>query len=387
MKYLSDTSIINKTVLLRCDFNVPVKENVIQDDSKIIKSLDTINYLLDNNNKVIILSHFDRIKKEEDKEENSLMIVYKYLKKFLDLDFIPNPLNLEEVLNNSEKKCFLVENTRYTDLPEKLESKNDLKLAKYWSNFADIFVLDAFGSLHRVHSSTAGIGKFLPTYFGYLVESELRNLEVLINNQDEKSFVVIMGGAKVDDKIKIIESLLNKCDKLVLTGGILNSFLKVSGFNIGNSLASNDEEVLSRVNFILNNYKDKIFFTDRFIIKRDNIIKEIALNEIEDEDIIYDNITNLKDILKDAKLVFFNGTCGMYEDKMYKKGTLNLLNELSISSAKVIIGGGDTVSAVISLGYENKFNYLSSGGGATLEYVSYGKLKALEWIKENNVNN
>ena len=385
MNYLSENSFSNKRVLLRCDFNVPVKDGIITDDSKITRSLKTIKYLLDNDNMVILLSHFGRVKKEEDKEKNSLYLVYEYLKKYVDLEFIKDPTDLSNI-NTSNSKCFLVENTRFTDLPEKRESANDLELARMWSEYADIFVLDAFGSAHRAHSSTAGISKYLPTYYGFLLEEELKNLDCLVHNE-EHPFIVIMGGAKVDDKIKIIESMLSKCDKLILTGGILNTFLKVSGKNIGNSLVSGDEEVLENVRNVLDKYQEKIYFTDKFIINRNDEIKEVTINEVTNEDIIYDNVVNVKDLLQDVKIVFFNGTCGKYEEKEYSKGTSLLLNELSNINGKVIIGGGDTVSAVTKLGFGNKFDYLSSGGGATLEYVAYGKLKSLEWIKENGVDN
>ena len=385
MNYLSENSFSNKRVILRCDFNVPVKDGVITDDSKITRSLKTIKYLLDNDNKVILLSHFGRVKKEEDKEKNSLYLVYEYLKKYIDLEFIKDPLDLNNI-STSNSNCFLVENTRFTDVPEKRESANDLELAHMWSEYADIFVLDAFGSAHRAHSSTAGISKYLPTYYGFLVEEELKNLECLINIEN-RPFIVVMGGAKVDDKIKIIESMLSKCDKLILTGGILNTFLKVSGKNIGNSLVSDEEEVLESVRNVLDKYQEKIYFTDKFIINRNNEIKEVTIDEVENEDVIYDNVVNVKDLLIDAKIVFFNGTCGKYEEKEYAKGTYTLLSDLSNIGGKVIIGGGDTVSAVTKLGFLDSFDYLSSGGGATLEYVAYGKLKALEWIKENGVDN
>ena len=303
MNYLSNI-IQNKKVILRCDFNVPISDNKISDDSKIVKSLKTINYLLDNDNTVIILSHFGRVKSEEDKEKNSLKIVYEYLKKYYDLEFVSNPLDLTMV-NNSSKKLFLVENTRYTDVPEKRESANDLELAKYWASFADVFVVDAFASLHRAHSSTAGISKYLPTFLGFLVEKEIENLKPLINNENHP-FVVIMGGAKVDDKIKIIEGMLKKCDKLVLTGGILNSFLKVMNYHIGNSLASNDAEVLESVKKILNESASKIVFSPMVIVKRGNTNVEIDIQDIEDEDIIYDNIINdkVKELIDAAKVIF-----------------------------------------------------------------------------------
>ena len=387
MKYLSEEEITNKKVLLRCDFNVPVKDSNICDDSKITKSLDTINYLLKNNNRVILLSHFGRVKSEEDKEKNSLKIVYEYLKKYYDLEFVSNPLDLTMV-NNSSKKLFLVENTRYTDVPEKRESANDLELAKYWASFADVFVVDAFASLHRAHSSTAGISKYLPTFLGFLVEKEIENLKPLINNENHP-FVVIMGGAKVDDKIKIIEGMLKKCDKLVLTGGILNSFLKVMNYHIGNSLASNDAEVLESVKKILNESASKIVFSPMVIVKRGNTNMEIDIQNIEDKDIIYDNVIDdrVKEVIDDAKVIFLNGTPGLYESEEYSKGTKSLLEILSKSGAQVYVGGGDTASAVNKFNYANEFTYVSSGGGATLEYVSDGKLKALEFIKENGVEN
>ena len=385
MKYLSENIITNKRVIVRCDFNVPVKNGIVEDNLKIINSLKTLNYLLNNNNKVIILSHFGRVKEESDKENNSLKSVFEELKKHIDVEFIEDPLKLENI-NSSTKKCFLVENTRYTDLPSKRESNNDLELAKYWSQFADVFVLDAFGSSHRAHSSTAGISKYLPTFLGFLVQEELTNLDFLIENKEQR-FAVIMGGAKVDDKIKIIESLINKCDVLFLTGGILNTFLKVAGENIGKSLSSNDEEVVSLVKKILENNKDKIYFTNQFVVNRDGIIHSVKLNEIKEEDIIYDNIPNISKVISQDDIVFLNGTCGKYEDDDYSFGTLKLFEALKKSGSKVIIGGGDTASAVNKLSSEKNFYYVSTGGGASLEYIAYENLKALEWIKNNGVEN
>lgn len=385
MKYLSDVEIKNQRVLLRCDFNVPIKDGNICDDSKIIKSLDTIKYLLDQKNIVIILSHFGRVKTEEDKNNNSLYEVYEYMKKYIDLEFIKDPLNLD-IINNSNKKCFLVENTRFTDVPEKRESKNDLELAKYWANFGDVFVVDAFASLHRAHSSTAGISKYLPSYLGFLVEHEIKNLEPLIKNPNHP-FLVVMGGAKVDDKISIIEGLLKKCDNLILTGGILNTFLKVKGYNIGKSLVSEDDEVIKSVKDILNEYENKIIYSDIFIVNRNEEILKIKLNDIKDEDIIYDNIITKDEYINNAKIIFFNGTCGKFEDEKYSLGTKKLLNDLSKSDASVFIGGGDTASAVNNLGYSDLFTYVSSGGGATLEYIAYDNLKALDFIEKESVEN
>ena len=386
MKYLSENEIREKTVILRCDFNVSIVNNRIVDNSKIIKSLKTINYLLERNNKVIILSHFGRIKKEEDKIKNSLKIVYEELKKYVDVEFISDPVNIKEVTSVSINKCFLVENTRFTDIPVKRESANDLELAKYWASFGDVFVLDAFGSSHRAHSSTAGISYYLPTYLGFLMESEINNLSPLIEN-NRHPFIVIMGGAKVDDKIKIIENIINKCDKLIVTGGILNTFLKVSGKNVGDSLISTDEEVIASVERVLKMYSNKLFFTNDFVILRDNNAIRVKVDDIQDNDVIYDNIPNILSVINEGKIIFLNGTCGKYENSLYEEGTLRLLKDLADTSADVYIGGGDTVSAVNKFGFENSYKYLSSGGGATLEYVAYGKLNALEYIKKNEIDN
>ncbi len=383
MNYLSNKKIKNKRIILRCDFNVPVNDGNISDDSKITKSFKTINYLLENNNTIILMSHFGRIKKEEDKKSNSLKIVYEYLKKYYDLEFINNPLELE-IINNSTKKIFLVENTRYTDIPLKRESANDLELAYYWSKFADIFVIDAFASLHRAHASTAGLSKYLPTYLGFLVEEEIKNLQPLITIEN-RPFLVIMGGAKVDDKIKIIESIINRCDKLIITGGILNTFLKVKGYNIGGSLVSSDEEVLTCIKNLLINEDDKIFFSNNFIVRRNEKNLNIKIEEMEDNDIILDNIVE-SSLLDNLNMVFLNGTCGKYEEEPFGEGTKKLLKDLSNKDASIYVGGGDTVSAVKKFHYQDKFTYISSGGGATLEYVAYNKLKALEYIKDNDAS-
>lgn len=379
MKYLSNEMIQNKNVILRCDFNVPVKEGKIKDYSKIIKSLETINYLLNNNNRVIILSHFGRVKSMEDKKNNSLKLVYDYLKKYIDVVFIENNDNIEFYLNTSKCKCFLLENTRFTDVPVKRESNNDLELAKYWSSFGDLFVLDAFGSMHRAHSSTAGIGKYLDTYLGFLVEKEIKNLNELINCDN---LIVIMGGAKVDDKILIIENIIKKCNKLILTGGILNTFFKVLGYEVGNSLVSNDEEVLKSVKNIVSKYRDKIFFNDDVVVLCNNRVITKKIIDVTKDDIILDNIVDIDNIIGIKDTIFLNGTCGKFEDEDYSMGTKKLFADLYKINCKVFVGGGDTVSAVTKFNYNDKFYYLSSGGGATLEYVSSGKLKALEFIKD-----
>lgn len=382
MKYLRGNRIYNRRVLLRCDFNVPIKEGKVVDTTKIDKSLDTISYLLSCGNTVIIFSHLGRVKTEEDKKKNSLYPVYEYLKKYIDIEFVESPFDLSKTYDGN--RCYLVENTRYTDLTFKKESKNNLELAKYWSTFGDLFVVDAFASLHRAHSSTAGISKYLDTYLGFLVEKEIENLEPLLT--PKKPFVVIMGGAKVDDKIKIIKELIVKCDYILLTGGILNTFLYVSGFNIGNSIKSTDEEVISEVKKLINSQKSKTLCSLLFNVKTiEGNIETKHIKDIISTDIIVDNIIN-KDISSlNPSMVFVNGTPGMYEDES-SIGTEKLFNMLLNCNADVYIGGGDTVSATNKYNLTPKFKYASSGGGATLEYVAYGKLDALEYIKENETS-
>ena len=385
MVYLKDVNLKNKTVLLRCDFNVPVKNGVILDNSKITRSLETINYLLENGNRVIIMSHFGRVKKEEDLKNNSLKVVYEELKKYLNVTFIEDNLNIEKYLDSNN--CYLMENTRFTDLPVKRESKNNLELAKYWASFADVFVIDAFASAHRAHSSTAGVATYLPTFIGLLMEKELKNLEYLVTEHQDKEFVVIMGGAKVDDKITIIENLLTRCDKLVITGGILNTFLKVLGKNVGNSLVSSDEEVLESVKKIILSSRDKLYFSKRCVVKtEEGLVIEKDIDSVLDTDIIYDNIVDIKNIINEHSYVFLNGTCGMYEDSNYEMGTKKLLDDLIDTKSLVYVGGGDAAASVSHFNHDNSYTYISSGGGATLEYVATKKLKALEYIKDNSIN-
>lgn len=374
MNTLKDIDIKNKNVIIRCDFNVPMEGNVIKDNSKIVKSIKTLKYLVDNNCRVVILSHFGRIKSEEDKEKNTLKYVGQELSNLLqrEVKFVDKCMGekvKEFVYSCNKGDVILLENTRIMDYPEKLESSNNLELAEFWASLGDIFINDAFGSMHRAHASTAGICKFLPSAIGFLVEDELNHLNILVKDTPHP-FCVFMGGAKVDDKLPIIKSLLDRCEYLLLGGGIANSFLKAKGANVGLSVATNDETILSELNELMNKYKGKIILPIDFTID-DGIIYDIGSKSIE----MY------KKYIMDSEIIFVNGTCGKFEDDRFTEGTKGLFEALKISNKKVIVGGGDTVSAVSKFGYENSFYYLSSGGGATLEYIADGTLKALEWMK------
>ncbi len=384
MEFIKDIEIKNKKVLLRCDLNVTIKNGEILDDTKILKSLNTINYLLENNNSIIILSHLGKVKSEEDKEKNTLYPVYLKLKELLNINiyFSKNTKGseLEELVNKlGEKEIVLVENTRHEDYPEKLESSCNMELAEYWAKLADVFVNDAFGTSHRNHASNYGIKKFIPSYYGLLIHEEKTKLDELINNP-ERPFLVIMGGAKVDDKLKLIKELLKVCDKLIVGGGIANTFMYAEGYNVGNSLVN--LENIDEIKVLLSTYKEKIITPIDFYVSNNDKKEYRKLEEVQEDDIIYDigeeSLNEYKTIITNSKTIFINGTVGLYENEDYAFGTKSLLNLLKESDVKTFVGGGDAVSATNKLGFEDAFYYKSTGGGATLEYIIDKSLSALE---------
>ena len=374
MNTIKDIDLKNKKVVIRVDYNVPMENGIIKDSSKIKKSLRSINYLLENNCRVVILSHFGRIKSEEDKAKNSLKIVAKELANLLgkNVKFLDNCYGdkVKNIVDNCGLgEVILLENTRFMDIPEKRESGNDLSLAEYWASLGEVYINDAFGSMHRAHASTAGIAKFLPHAIGFLVMDELEHLNILIHNTPHP-FTVFMGGAKVDDKLPIIKSLIERCDYLLVGGGIANSFLKAKGADIGNSIATSDEGIINELKKLMEDYKGKIVLPIDFTID-DGIIYDVGNKSIE----VY------KKYIDKSEIIFVNGTCGKFEDERFMEGTSNLFKILKDSGKKVIVGGGDTASACIKFGFKDSFDFISSGGGATLEYIADGTLKALEWME------
>lgn len=381
-----------KRVVLRCDFNVPIKNGNVLDETKIMKSLDTINYLLNANAKVIILSHLGRVKTEEDKEANSLEPVKEVLERM-----IGRPVLFEkEILSAKTKEValalkpgevLLLENTRFLDVPNNLESKLNEEVAKELATLGEVFVFDAFGTAHRNHTSVVGIAKYLPSYLGFLVQKEVEMLDKTLKNP-EKPFTVLMGGAKVDDKLPIIETLLPKCDYLLLSGGIANSFLRALGLDVGASLKTENMETLEKLKELMLKYRGKFAFPLDVVIEQtfDETVKMKNINMIEPNDIIKDigskTIKKYRGIIKASKTVFMNGTMGIYEEKEYKNGTIEIFNALKESEATNVIGGGDTISALNALGFRASFTNVSSGGGATLEYIANGTLPGLEENKE-----
>ena len=390
-KTIREFNLKNKKVIIRCDFNVPIKDGKIIDDTRIKNSLETIKYAIDKNAKVILLSHLGRIKEESDKVKNNLDVVAKRLSKLLNrkvifVDEVVGEKVETAISKMKDKDVILLQNTRYEDLDGKKESKCDLEFAKQLASYGDIFINDAFGTIHRAHASNYGISKYLESGIGFLVEKELEKLSILNNPEDP--FVIIMGGAKVADKIGVIDNLLPKCDKLLIGGGMAFTFLQAEGYEIGNSIF--DADSLEYCQKLLKEYPNKIVLPIDVACSREykdsdeRIEKDI--NEIDFHEMgldIGEKTLNLfEKYLKEAKTVFWNGPLGVYEFSLYAKNTDELLTYLGKSKTKVVLGGGDIVAAASKLSITDKFYHVSTGGGATLEYLSGKELPGLENIEE-----
>ena len=390
MKTIKDIDINNKKVLIRCDFNVPIKEGKIVDNTRIVGALPTIKYAIEHNAKVILLSHLGRIKEESDLDKNNLAPVAQELSKLLEKDILfsekTRGSELEATVDSMEPgDVLLIQNTRYEDLDGKKESKNDPELGRYWASLGDVFVNDAFGTIHRAHASNVGIASNLESCIGFLIEKELNALNVLDN--PEHPFIVILGGAKVADKIGVIENLVTKADKILIGGGMAFTFLKAQGYEIGKSLL--DKENIDFCKKMLENYKDKIELpvdfavTNEYTNDEEYRVKEVT-NIDNDEmglDIGPQSIEKYQNIIKNASIVLWNGPLGVYEFDKYKKGTDELLEYAISNNIKMILGGGDIVAAASNSGYKEKVYHASTGGGATLEFLEGKKLPGLEAIK------
>lgn len=392
MKKITDLDVANKKVLIRCDFNVPLKDGKIIDDTRIREALKTISYCLEQNAKVILFSHLGRIKEEADLEKNNLQIVASRLSELLnkEVTFIAETRgqNLEKAIENMQNgDVILVQNTRYEDLNGKKESSNDIELGKYWASLGDVFINDAFGTIHRAHASNVGIAANMQnrSAFGFLIEKELNALSSLDN--PKHPFIVILGGAKVSDKIGVIENLVTKSDKILIGGGMAFTFLKAQGIEIGKSLL--DADNLAFCEKMLKEHGDKIILP---------IDTAVSQNYSNDEDYRLKDITQIAETemgldigpktvelfesyLKDAKIAVWNGPLGVYEFDKYKQSTNDLLNYLVTNNIKVILGGGDIVAAASNAGLKDKVYHASTGGGATLEYLEGKTLPGIEAIK------
>ncbi len=388
-KSIKDFDLYNKKVIIRVDFNVPIKNNVIQDDNRIVMSLETISYAIKKGAKVILMSHLGRVKEESDKLKNSLEIVANRLSELLNRDVLfsksTHGEELENMVNNLNiGDVLLMENTRFEDLNGKLESGNDKALGAYWASLGDIFINDAFGTAHRAHASNVGIASHLPSGIGFLIEKELNSFKVLDN--PNRPYTVILGGAKVSDKIGVIENLVKSSDNILIGGGMAYTFLKSKGYNIGASLLDSDSIPFCKN--MLDKYQNKIILPSDSIVSKefdkDSTLKNNG--EYSDDDIALDigdkTINNFKNILSRSKTIVWNGPLGYSEIERYSKGTKEILEYLSNLNATVIIGGGDTAAAAINFGYKDKFTHISTGGGASLELLEGKELPGISIIDD-----
>ena len=386
MKTIRDFNLENKKVIIRVDFNVPIKDGIIQDDNRIKESLETINYAISNNAKVILLSHLGRIKTSDDLVKNSLYPVSIRLSELLNRNVLfinkTRGIEVENAINDmSNGDVILLENTRYEDLDGKKESSNNQELGAYWASLADIFINDAFGTSHRSHASNVGLASHLPSGVGFLIEKELNNILPVINNP-EKPFTIILGGSKVSDKIGIIENLLDKADYILVGGGMAYTFLKAKGLEIGKSLLEEDK---------IDYCKDLLTKTDKIILPVDHItslsIEDsecILKNNLEKNDIGLDiglkTIELFTKIVEKSKTIIWNGPVGMFEKTLYQNGTKKLCESFT-KDKTIIVGGGDTASAIINLGYKDKVTHISTGGGASLMLLEGQELPGISVIK------
>ena len=389
-KSITDLNLTGKRVIIRCDFNVPMKNGEITDDTRIVESLDTIRYAVSERAKVILMSHLGRIKEESDKSKNTLAPVAEKLSELLHrpvlfINKTRSDTLIKTVQEMNEGDILLIENTRFEDLDGKKESGNDDELATYWANLGDIFINDAFGTIHRSHASNVGIGSKLPNAIGFLVEKELKALSRLDN--PEHPYIVILGGSKVADKIGVIKNLIEKADKIIIGGGMAFTFLKAAGYSIGSSIL--DEENIEFCKQMLTNYPGKIILpvdVQAATSLEDENSRIVKINELSATekglDIGPETVQEFCDILKTAKTVVWNGPLGVYENPKYCIGTEQVLRFLTDNHIDTILGGGDIVAAASQLGYKDKVSHASTGGGATLEYLEGKSLPGLEVIAD-----
>lgn len=397
---VSDLELSGKKVLMRVDFNVPIKAGVIGNDNRIVAALPTIKYVLEHNGRAILFSHLGRIKSEDDKKELSLAPVAARLGELLgkDVKFVPftRGAELESAINAlQDGEVLMVENTRFEDVVDgvevKNESKNNPELGKYWASLGDdLFINDAFGTAHRAHASNVGIASNVSqAAAGFLMEKEIKFLGDAVANP-VRPFVAIIGGAKVSDKIEIVKSLLSKADKVIVGGGMAYTFDAAKGEKIGNSLFEADKVELAKE--LMAEAGDKL------VLPVDSIAADAFSNDAKTEvvdatagipdgymglDIGPKSVKLLQDTLSDAKTVVWNGPMGVFEMSNYAEGTLEIGKFLgTLSNATTIVGGGDSTAAVQQLGVGDQLTHISTGGGASLEYLEGKTLPGIAAISD-----
>lgn len=388
---VKDVELKGKKVLVRVDFNVPVKDGVITNDNRITAALPTIKYILEQGGRAVLFSHLGRVKEEADKEGKSLAPVAADLAAKLgqEVKFIPGVTRgaeLEEAVNALEDgQVLLVENTRFEDVDGKKESKNDPELGKYWASLGDgIFVNDAFGTAHRAHASNVGISANVDkAVAGFLLENEIAYIKEAVE-APERPFVAILGGSKVSDKIGVIENLLAKADKVLIGGGMTYTFYKAQGIEIGNSLV--EEDKLDVAKALLEKANGKLILP--VDSKEANAFADYTeVKDTEGEavdpgflglDIGPKSIAEFDKALTGAKTVVWNGPMGVFENPDFQAGTIGVMDAIvKQPGVKSIIGGGDSAAAAINLGRADKFSWISTGGGASMELLEGKELPGL----------
>ena len=393
---VKDVDLKGKKVLVRVDFNVPVKDGVITNDNRITAALPTIKYILEQGGRAILFSHLGRVKEEADKEGKSLAPVAADLAAKLgqEVAFLPGVTRgaeLEAAINALEDgQVILVENTRFEDVDGKKESKNDPELGKYWASLGDgIFVNDAFGTAHRAHASNVGISANVEkAVAGFLLENEIAYIQEAVE-APERPFVAILGGSKVSDKIGVIENLLEKADKVLIGGGMTYTFYKAQGIEIGNSLV--EEDKLDVAKALLEKANGKLILP--VDSKEANAFADYTeVKDTEGEavdpgflglDIGPKSIAKFDEALTGAKTVVWNGPMGVFENPDFQAGTIGVMDAIvKQPGVKSIIGGGDSAAAAINLGRADKFSWISTGGGASMELLEGKVLPGLAALTE-----
>ena len=392
-KTVKDVELNGKKVLVRVDFNVPMKDGKITNDNRIVAALPTIKYILENGGRAILFSHLGKVKTEEDKASKSLRPAAERLAELLgkDVKFIPETRGAEleaAIAELKDGEVLMFENTRFEDLDGKKESKNDPELGKYWASLGDIFVNDAFGTAHRAHASNVGISANLEAVAGFLLEKEIEFIGGAVD-APQRPMVAILGGAKVSDKIGVIENLLDKADKVLVGGGMMFTFLKAQRYNVGDSLCEEDKLDLAKA--LLEKGGDKLVLPiDTVAAKEfsnDTEFRVVSVDELADDEMGLDvgpaTVELFSNVLKDAKTVVWNGPLGVFEMSNFAKGTIGVCEAIAnLEGAITIIGGGDSAAAAMQLGYADKFSHISTGGGASLEYLEGKELPGVASLSE-----